>query len=100
MGEWDWLKNVLSSYAKVQREASGEDEVQAKIRAETEQRTWWSVKEVAEYLAVDEKEFRKKVVSAGKIAITPVGERGTKIHHSDLYAYIIHTRQRAWGKNF
>jgi excisionase family DNA binding protein len=93
---WRKVLGGLLGGGELQREL---DAVKS-IKQEVGQQRWYTIKQAAEYLGVDDKEFRKKVVDAGQIPITPLGERGIKIHHVDLANYVINLRQRKGKKEF
>jgi len=99
MNEWDWQTAFLR-FAEIQADAQREQEAQEAIRQEISQRTWYTVRAAAGYLQRDVKEFRSKVVDAGEIHVVHVGQRGTKIHHTDLYNYVINQRKRKEKKKF
>jgi hypothetical protein len=94
MSEWGPLRKTFYRYAEIQVDAQREQEAQEAIRQEISQRTWYTVREAARYLKMDDKEFRKKKVDTDEIPTVPVSQRGTKIHHTDLYNYVIRLRQR------
>jgi predicted SprT family Zn-dependent metalloprotease len=95
MGEWDWRAAFLR-FAEVQADAQREQEIQEAIKREIAKRTWYTAKQAADYLGVDYKEFRERVVNAG--AIPTLGNRISKIHHADFSNYVISQRQRKGKK--
>jgi hypothetical protein len=100
MSNWDW-GSALRRWSEFNTDIQREQEAQEAIKQEVSKRTWYTVKEAADYLDMDDKEFRDRVVNAGNITTHPFGQRAwRKIHHTDLYNYVVQHRQRKGAKKF